>query len=119
MATTYEWTVEELDWYEGCGDDPDIIDPHFFDTLAEAIKFAATVDATDGPQPPCRIGLMRRVGNDRDGETDRSYAYLVNDGMAYALPARFEYLQGAQDGPDVPKRFLAETDKLNKTGQQS
>lgn len=96
MPTTYEFVVEELDFYEGCGDDPDIIDCVGFDTLAEATAYAAQCDN------PWRIALRRDTGNDAEGLTSRFYAYPDATGR---LPERFESGNGFQDGPDVPKRF--------------
>lgn len=97
MTTTYEFVVEELDFYPGCGDDPDIIDTSAFDTMTEARRFMA--------QPfdnPVRLCLRRDTGNEAEGLTDRFYAYPVNG----RLPDRFESCTGAEDGPPVPSRFF-------------
>ena len=97
MATTYEFVVETLDFYEGCGGDPDIIDCNAWDTLEQALAFAKQCEE------PWRIALRRDVGNDVDGLTDRSYAYPDTTGK---LPEYFTY--GAdEEGPKVPKRFAA------------
>lgn len=100
METIYEFVVEELDFYEGCGDDPDIIDVNAFDTLKEAAAFAAKCDG------PWRIALRRDTGNEAEGLTDRFYAYPDASGK---LPETFESATGFQDGPAVPKRFRALT----------
>lgn len=96
MATTYEFVVETLDYYDGCGDNPDIIDCPAFDTMADATAYAETCDE------PWRIALRRDTGNDAEGLTERYYAYPDASGR---LPERMESADGAEDGPDVPKRF--------------
>lgn len=98
MATTYEFVVEELDFYEGCGDDPDIIDVNAFDTMQEAAAYAEQCGN------PWRIALQRNTGNDADGLTSRFYTYPDANGK---LPEYFESATGFQDGPAVPKRFRA------------
>ena len=91
MTVHYEFTVETLDFYDGCGDNPDIVDTMAFDTLQEAAGYARTLDA------PWCIALVRSAGNDLDGLKDRHWAYPQPNGK---LPARFE------DGPAVPAKFL-------------
>lgn len=98
MPTTYEFVVETLDYYEGCGNDPDIIDTSAFDTLAEATDVAMRCDE------PWRIALRRDTGNEDEGLTDRWYAYPDHDGR---LPELMEDMIGAQNGPPVPARFRA------------
>jgi hypothetical protein len=100
MPTTYEFVVETLDYYPGCGDDPDIIDPIPFDTLAEAAVYAARCEEL------WRISLRRDTGNEDEGLIDRWYAYTDASGM---LTERMEDMIGAQNGPLVPKRFRALT----------
>jgi len=96
MAVRYEYVVEILDFYHGCGEDPDIIDTTPFDTL-EAAK-----DWSDKCQESSRIALRRDEGNDLGGLRDRGYAYYDDSGN---LPERFETATGLQDGSYVPKRF--------------
>ncbi len=98
MATNYEWIVEELDVLPGAeiGEDDDIIDVHHFDTFVEARAWAS-----DNIYP-CRIGLTRDVGNDDEGLTDRSWAYVENR----KLPEFFTYCP--ELGAKVPKRFHEE-----------
>ncbi len=81
----YEWVAEELDEHG------DIIDPMYGDTLAEVMGFIE-------PAANVEYALMRREGNDADGENYREYTYLV-DGK---LPLKFP------DGYRVPLRFHRE-----------
>lgn len=97
MATTYEWDVEELD-APATADDPEIVDHNFCDSYAEAVAILAGLDA------PGRIVLVRNVGNDVEGLTDRAWAYVV-DGK---LPDEFTYGADEYSGIRVPKRFHAE-----------
>ena len=97
MPTTYEFVVETLDFYPGCGDDPDIIDTSGWETLEEAHLFAMQCEE------PWRIVLRRDTGNDAEGITERYYAYPEADGR---LPDIMETGMGFRDGPPVPKRFL-------------
>jgi len=85
--TAYEWTLEELE-------DGDVIDTWQSDTLHYLSEMHATFQ--DENRALC---LVRRVGNDRDGELSRHYAY-VEGGQ---LP---EYFQDTQI--KVPARFHAE-----------
>lgn len=105
MIVRIEWLVEELDM-TGV-DDPeeaDILDPHHFDTYAEAVAFAEDCDNL------CRIGLVRDRGNDAEGVIDRQWAYLMPDPAlpTYAtqmiLPERFADSGGAE-GAKVPARY--------------
>lgn len=96
MTTTYEFVVETLDFYTGCGDDPDVMDTWGFDTLAKATAF------TTGFKDPWRIALRRDVGDEDEGLTDRAYAYPDADGR---LPEYMTYGAG-EEGPRVPVRFL-------------
>lgn len=90
MTTTYEFVVETLDELD------DIIDTSGFDTLDEASLCAQQCDE------PWRIALRRDTGNDVEGLTERYYAYPDKNGK---LPERMETCDGAEDGPNVPKRF--------------
>jgi hypothetical protein len=93
-----EWLVEALDYYEGCGDDPDIFEVVHRDTYAEALATAAQAEL------PTRIGLVRDRGNDVEGIIDRQWAY-INDGK---LPARFDWGGGEDGGALVPARYHRE-----------
>lgn len=97
MTTTYEFVIEELDFYTGCGDDPDIIDCPAFDTLGEALKYAKSVEGD------WRLALRRDTGNDCEGLTERYYAYVGSNGC---FQETMETATDAQDGPKTPKKFL-------------
>lgn len=99
MTVSYEWKLEILD-PEDEGDDPDILEVHHDETWVGISQFAASLNE----DLKVRFCLVRDVGNDLEGITDRSHAY-VKDGI---LDERFEYNHGAQDGPLVPKRFHQE-----------
>lgn len=92
MATTYEWIVETLD-----DDGDDIMEVDHFDTYAEARDYAAK-------QARASVGLVRDVGNDVEGLTDRLWAYVV-DGK---LPEVFEQGHDMPTEVRVPKRFAQE-----------
>lgn len=96
MKTTYEFVVETLDYYEDCGDDPDIIDVSFFPTLKEAENYANTCEE------PWRICLCRDTGDEYEGIAERYYAYPDSDGK---LQERMESAIGFKDGPETPQRF--------------
>lgn len=96
MATTYEFVVETLEFYPGCGDDPEIIDCCFFPSLHEAEDFAK------GCEEPWRIALVRDTGDDINGLTSRYYAYPNDEGK---LQDVMETCSGAEDGPNTPARF--------------
>jgi hypothetical protein len=101
---TYEWGIEELDWYEGCGNNPDIIDTDFAGRLAELDS--GDLDKTH------RLVLVVYIGNDKEGVLERGYAYPVSG----LLPSRFTDT-GETDGifiRDRPKRFQAELDRWEK-----
>ncbi len=97
MAVTYEWDVEELEAPDTGDNDPDILDHHFCDTYADAVRIAAEY-------PARRIVLVRNVGNDTEGLTDRAWAY-VSGGK---LPATFTYAADEDSGIAVPVRFHKE-----------
>lgn len=93
MATTYEWSVEFCD---GPEDEADILDSIFRDTYAEALA-----DGQNDGRENWRIVLVRNVGDDLEGLTDRAWAY-IRDG---ALPETFTYGADEDSGIRVPKRF--------------
>jgi hypothetical protein len=105
MTICIEWLGETLDWYEGCGDDPDIVEVCHFDRFKEALAWAASEGGTDGPQPPCQIGLVRDRLDD-EGVVDRQWAY-IEDGK---LPERFSD-SGGSEGPLVPARYHRELER--------
>lgn len=92
----YEWTIETLDFYDGCGDNPDIIETIAFDE-----NLQAALDYQDELNEPSRLVLVRQQGNETDGLTDRSWAYVTDD---WTLPETFTHGAG-EIGPRVPKRF--------------
>jgi hypothetical protein len=96
MAVTYEWGIETLaeSPSEANGFDPDIVDTDFRDELR------------DLPWPSGdreRLVLVRHVGNDVEGETDRLWAYV--DQESKSLPRFFEAGGGEETSVEVPKRF--------------
>lgn len=97
MAVIYEWGVEEL---SDDSDDPEIIETHFVDSYLEAQICCTRFDIKW-----FRIVLIRDVGNNIEGLTDRAWAYVV-DGK---LPEYFEYSAGEKSDIKVPKRFHKET----------
>jgi hypothetical protein len=112
MAVRYEWDVETLDAApsEANGFDPDILEHYHCETYAEALSMAAHYSAEGWPN---RIVLVRDVGNDLDGLTDRAWAYM-KDGK---LPETFSYA-GASNYEDsgiaVPKRFHREAERATE-----
>ncbi len=96
MSVTYEWDVEELDGPDA--PDVEIVDHHHCDSYAEAVVILGRLGA------PGRIVLVRDVGNNLEGLTDRAWAYLV-DGK---LPDTFTYGADEDSGIRVPKRFHQE-----------
>lgn len=95
MPVHYEWDVETLE-----DDCDDIFDHHHSDTLQPIVHLLR--------EPRTRLVLVRDVGNDVDGLTDRSWAYVING----RLPAHFSYdCDGNEVGAKVPKRFTVEMEK--------
>jgi len=86
---TYEWSVEIMDG-------EDIVDSNFADKLKD-------LDRSEG-----ELVLVRRTGNEVDGETERLWAY-VKDGK---LPATFSDAMGTPIAYDVPKRFVKELEQV-------
>jgi hypothetical protein len=103
MAVTYEWDVEEMD-----GDD--IVDHNHFDTYAEALAFA---NSSHMRGKPWRMVLVRDVGNDVEGLTNRAWAYL--DYARLRLPKFFDYGDDVGSSIAVPKRFQAEVDRRHRS----
>ena len=98
MATSYEWTVERIT-------DGDIEELRFFDTPEEMLD--DVIDAMN-EYTEVDFGLVKRIGNDIDGEQHRTYAY-VNKGD---IAKRFD------DGTPVPKTQLAKMDRAWKRHAQ-
>jgi hypothetical protein len=93
MTTTYEWVIETLE-----DEGEDIAEVNHAETYAEALRWASSIEGRYD------IGLVRDVGNDLVGITDRAWAY-VKEG---ALPETFSYGAGEDSGIRVPKRFHEE-----------
>lgn len=108
MPVTYEWDIETI---EAEGDDPEILDHHHADALAEfdpadlraAISGALTEDHRFGFPVRTRLVLVRDVGNDVEGLVDRSWAYVAGK----IVPGRFTYGED-EFGCKVPLRFQDE-----------
>lgn len=86
---TYEWSIEIMDG-------EDIVDSNFAEKLKD-------LDLSEG-----ELVLVRRTGNEIDGETDRLWAY-VKDGK---LPDTFSDSMGTPIAYDVPKRFVKELERV-------
>jgi len=76
--TTYGWVVEPIDKHD------DIIDPLYFDSFNDALKLYHSHGFTQAVKT--NFGLVKYLGNDEDGEIDRTYAYMLNG----ELPEIFE-----------------------------
>ena len=95
MAASYEWTLETIE-------DGDIIDSDFSDTLTFMEYNPLEHD----------LAVVRNEGNEREGVTDRFWAY-VKFGK---LPEYFSDASGNPVGIKVPKKFHVELE--NKFGQK-
>lgn len=95
MPVSYEWTVELIDAHE------DIVDSHYFDTLADAVEFSGRHDRSDDGIVKTDIGLVR---NDDDGN---SWAYIVDGKLDMYL--RDSYQNALYD---TPKKYLKEVTKV-------
>jgi hypothetical protein len=87
----YEWAVEYTDDYG------DIQDIEHADKLAELGDMTPHDGLIQFNVKPV-LTLIRHIGNEGDGELDRTYAYPIQS----RLPAEF------QDGKNIPKRFREE-----------
>lgn len=87
---TYEWTLEEMK-------DGEIVDSDFSDILKFDKSYLAGND----------LGLVLSIGNEREGITDRYWAY-VKDGK---LPEYFTDSMGETVGYKVPIKFHKELNK--------
>lgn len=90
MGVFYEWDIEKVDENE------DIVDHDFQDKLA---GFGALPTINGGQY---RLVLVRNIGDEDEGVTDREWAYTVWSNGSWVLPDRFD------GGAKVPKRFHAE-----------
>lgn len=91
MTICHEWIIELLE--DATDPDGDIVDTIAFDTLKDALHFMTGDDN-------CRLVLVRNVGGEVEGLTDRLWAY-VGDGK---LPDYFED-GGAETAIRVPAKF--------------
>ena|SRR6218665_4019335 len=107
MAIVYEWDVEQLEEAPSAENDydPDIYDHNFVDTFAQALDLYQGLGPND--RRKARIVLVRNVGNDTEGLTDRAWAYINEEG---SLPIYFEYGAGETSLIPVPKKFHKEVD---------
>ena len=85
---TYEWVMEEIENIEG-----DIIDPHFCETLMDALSIEPGSQAIR-----VEYALVRNEGSIDDGLTYREYAYIEGG----ELPASFD------SGYKIPARYHEE-----------
>lgn len=94
----YEWDLETVDRESG-----DILDHHFADRLQE-------LPARESDQD---LVLVRNVGNEHDGVTDKMWAYVVNGELPEAFSMSTEHGM-AETNIKVPKRFAVEFSLHNK-----
>lgn len=96
--TTYEWVCETLDA------DGEIIECHYTTTLSECLQLA---------MPGDDLGVVQRIGNDEDGEVERSYAYVqpALGRVGHELPEYFD------NGARVPQRFSVELSRVTGVSQ--
>ena len=73
----YEWAMQELDYYEGCNPNfPDIVETwycHGYRGCTAIEEAMRTHFAHDGDS---QVVLVRTMGNDEDGVTDRTEAVV-------------------------------------------
>lgn len=112
MAVYYEWDVEEY-YVRDCKDaygsyeSGEIKDHDYHETAFEAI--ISSLKSTGDENTAYRLSLVRVVGSDWEGETDRGWAY-IND---MKLPKVF--LDGCDRWfSDVPKKCVQEWEKAVK-----
>ena len=105
----YEWAMQELDYYEGCNPNyPDIVETWYcsgygygrdrITAIEEAMRmhFRHAGDS--------QVVLIRTMGNDEDGVTDRTEAVVAFEGFGgtaegWILPEKFD------DRTKVPAKF--------------
>lgn len=88
---TCEWDIETID-----PETEDILDHNFNEDLGALLSDFVTHD------PTMRLCLVRHVGNDLDGETDRLWAYMDDN---WNLPKCFEQAENMETQMEVPKKF--------------
>lgn len=91
MAVTYEWDIETID-----PKTEDILDHDFSDDLKSLLPRFVTQD------PTMRLVLVRNVGNNLEGLTDRLWAYMDNN---WNLPKYFTDTLYESTEILVPTRF--------------
>jgi len=78
----YEWAMQELDYYEGCNPNfPDIVETwycHGYRGCTAIEEAMRTHFAHDGDS---QVVLVRTMGNDEDGVTDRTEAVVNFEGF--------------------------------------
>lgn len=93
MAIIYEWTREQI--VEG-----EVTEVHFSGKLKDLPELEGKSD----------LGLIKRKGNNLDGEQERSYSYVI-DGN---LQREFD------DGSPVPEKYITEfTQEMEKRNIQN
>ncbi len=98
---SYEWCIEFMD-------DEDITDLNF--SNEDKLEFdKSDFDAPEGGTSI--LCLLRKEGNEADGETDRYYAY-VKDGK---LPENFPDVYGYETGIKVPQKYQKQLSAYLKT----
>ena len=114
----YEWdaqvsaTVDGPEYYAD-----EVIDHDFRDTLAEIVRACARSLFRPHDGTTADIMLIRHLGNNDDGEKDRQWAYLNDDGT---LPEYFtRHRETATEtieaqGAKIPQRFHAEARKAQR-----
>jgi len=99
QITDYEWVVEPVDKYQ------DVIDPHHFDKLSEALEFASA--PTYDNEVRVDIALKKDVWFDAEGLQSRYYNY-IHLSYPYELPSFDGYFE---DGSQVPKKYFTEVER--------
>tara|TARA_R110000824_G_scaffold394392_1_gene594143 strand:- start:332 stop:637 length:306 start_codon:yes stop_codon:yes gene_type:complete len=80
---SYEWTLEFTDQH---GDiQESIFDDDLWRLLAEFKSFEPF-----GERVSVKLGLIKRWGNEYDGETDRTYAYVTETRDGYRIADEFD-----------------------------
>ncbi len=92
----YEWDVEVLDEYG------DIVDHHFQESFRDCVM------ENNGKDCYFEIVLVRTTGNQEDGVTDRTWAYVNENGE---LP---EY----SSTPDINGKYINKCNKIPKKFHQ-
>lgn len=96
ISTDYEWVIEEID------ENGEIWENRFADKLKDLLDYK-TKKPEEGISQ-YQLGLLRRTGNEAEGELERGYAYEVDGKLAEEF----------DNGYRVPKHCLAEYKKVWK-----